>query len=77
MLGAIGSAVKWIMEVSIRVGTPPSGVLDRRSPRGCAYVHFNRRDSQCMMLSASCRLSMPGRFIPKAILVRTSQLRRA
>ena len=63
MLGAIGSAVKYGKSVR----TPP-GVLVRQHSGGVRTVHFNFPESQCIMLSASCLLSMPGRFIPKAIL---------
>ena len=30
--------------------------------------YFSSPDNQCMMLIANCRLSRPGRFIPKGVL---------
>src|SRR5258708_14388379 len=39
---------------------------------GQAHVTFNNPESQCTMFRANCRLSMPGRFMPKGMPLRAA-----
>jgi hypothetical protein len=59
MLGAVARVVKCGHTRILRV-------IQVRDAGG--HFHFSKPDSQCMMFSAICRLSIPGRFMPKGIL---------
>ena len=59
MLGAVTRGVKCGDSRILRV-------IHGRDAR--PLLHFSKPDNQCMILSATCRLSMPERFMPKGIL---------